>query len=165
MTAGLRNWLTSLIAVSILCAGADALMPSGGPKRVGKLLCGLVLLCTVLMPLSRLDLEGSTQWLEDWWAELECRGGELAEQAEDAARPVIEARYAAYITDKAARLGLPPVSARVTCRAAGEGVLLPGRAEIAGALTAEERETLTAALREEWGLEEDQVCYEGEEMP
>lgn len=165
MTAGFRGWLLSLIAVSILCAIADALMPAGGPRRVGKLLCGLVLLCAVLTPLTRLELAGSEGWLEDWRAGLEREQEELAERAGEVSRSVIEARCAAYIVDKAARMGLPPVEVRVTCRAAGDGVYLPDRAEIAGALSPGEREALSAALREELDLPEDQIAYREENVP
>ena len=165
MTAGLRGWLLSVIAVSILCAAADALMPPGGPKRVGKLVCGLVLLCAVLSPLRELDIESGVRWVEDWQASLEAREGELSAQADEVRRAVIEQEYAAYIVDKAAGLGLPEVSARVTCREEN-GLLLPDRAEVTGPLGGEGRETLARAIREDLGIPpENQIYHEGEETP
>ena len=37
MMEGARMWLLSLLAVSLLCALADALMPPGAVRKVGRL--------------------------------------------------------------------------------------------------------------------------------
>ena len=63
MTA-VRSWLLAVIAVSLLCAVADALMPQGAIKRVGKLVCGLVLIGAVLSPGASLDAEEGQRWLD-----------------------------------------------------------------------------------------------------
>ena len=64
MTA-VRSWLLAVIVVSLMCAAAEALMPPGPGRRVGRLVCGLALLSAVLSPLAGLDLDGGPQWLED----------------------------------------------------------------------------------------------------
>ena len=43
MEAG-RTWLLSVLVTCVLCAAADGLMPPGGVRQVGRLVCGLVLL-------------------------------------------------------------------------------------------------------------------------
>ena len=57
---GMRTWLLSLIFAAVLCAVARALMPEGAVKRVGGLVCGLVLLSAALAPADVLDV-----WLAD----------------------------------------------------------------------------------------------------
>lgn len=52
MMGAVRSWLLAVIAASLLCAVAGALMPPGGVKRVGRLVCGLVMLAAVLSPLA-----------------------------------------------------------------------------------------------------------------
>jgi len=47
-----RGWLLGITGAAILAAVADGLMPEGGVRQVGKLVCGLVLLFAVLAPLS-----------------------------------------------------------------------------------------------------------------
>ena len=37
MMAALKDWLMTVIVVSLLCAAADSIMPEGGVKRVGGL--------------------------------------------------------------------------------------------------------------------------------
>ena len=45
-----REWLLGVTAAAILAALAEGLMQEGGPKRVGRLVCGLVLLAAVFRP-------------------------------------------------------------------------------------------------------------------
>ena len=55
MMGAVGRWLTAVIAVSLLCAAADALMPQGAVKWAGRLVCALVLMGAVLSPLAELD--------------------------------------------------------------------------------------------------------------
>ena len=64
MMGAVRSWLLAVIAASLLCAVAGALMPPGGVKRVGRLVCGLVLLGAVLSPAATLDAAEGQRWLE-----------------------------------------------------------------------------------------------------
>ena len=47
MIGAVRSWLLGLIAVSLVCALADALIPKGAVKRAGRLVCGLTLLAAI----------------------------------------------------------------------------------------------------------------------
>ena len=165
MMDGVRVWLLAIISASMLCALADALMPSGAVKRVGKLVCGLVLLCAVLSPASDLDLSGGREWLENWFDGLEEREKVLEQQVNEERKVIIEREYAAYIVDKAAELGLT-CTARVSCRAGEEGLFLPERAEVSGFLTEGERERLSLVIQEDLGIpEEEQAYVEEGELP
>ena len=66
MMAGVGSWLLSITGASVLCALADGLMPAGPVRRVGRLVCGLMLLAVILAPLAQLDLEGGQRWLEEY---------------------------------------------------------------------------------------------------
>ena len=71
-------------------------------------------------------------WLEDYLAGVGRREDELEEQVNMGMKTIIEERYAAYIVDKAAGLGLS-CAVRVTCEPDGEGLWLPVRVELTGA--------------------------------
>ncbi len=160
-----RGWLLAVISVSLLCAAADALMPPGGVRRVGKLVCGLVLLAAVLSPLDALDLEAGQRWLEDYFASLDQRKAELGETVNDQMKGIIEGEYAAYIVDKAAELGLT-CTARVECRASEEGLYLPIRAEVSGPLDDGGRARLAQIVETDLGIPEGSQFYmEKEEVP
>lgn len=148
-----RQWLLGVLSISLVCALADALMPRGGVKRVGQLVCGLVMALAILAPVADLDLDGGQRWLEDYLAGVGRREDELEEQVNMGMKTIIEERYAAYILDKAAGLGLS-CSVRVTCETDGEGLWLPVRAELTGAASPEARAELAGLLEKELGLTE-----------
>ena len=160
-----RGWLLALIAASLLCALAGALMPSGGVKQVGRLVCGLTLLAAILQPLAGLDMAEVQQWLADYFAALELRETELEETVDGQMKVIIDQRCAAYIVDKAAQLGLT-CEARVECRAEGNGVYLPVRAEVSGTLGEAGRARLASAIAEDLGIpKEEQIYLEKEDVP
>ena len=162
MMAGVQLWLRSVLAVSLICALADALTPEGGVKRVQRLVCGLVLAAAALGPAVRLDVEGGQRWLEDCLDGLELRREQLKE--ETGMKSIIERSFAAYIVDKTAQLGLSPVQARVECREE-DGVYLPKALRVSGPLTREEQEELSRVLEEELGVAREAQTYDEEEEP
>ena len=158
MTA-VRSWLLAVIVVSLMCAAAEALMPPGPGRRVGRLVCGLALLSAVLSPLAGLDLDGGQQWLEDYLSSLDGRTAELEETVNNQMKHIIEGEYAAYIVDKAAELGLT-CTAQVECQRSAEGLYLPVRTEVTGMLTEDIRIQLVRTIAEDLGVpEEAQVYY------
>ena len=157
-----RGWLLTVIGASLICALADALMPPGAVRRVGRLVCGLVLLGAILSPLTQLDLPGGQRWLEDYLASLEAREEDLTETVNSQMKVIIEREYAAYIVDKAARLGLT-CGLRVECGLSEEGLYLPVRVRVTGALTEEERARIAGMIAEDLGVPESEQLYITEE--
>lgn len=162
MMEAVRSWLLTVIAASLICALADALMPPGAVRRVGRLVCGLVLLWAILSPLARLDLSDGRRWLEDYLASLENREAELTETVNGQMKVIIEQEYGAYIVDKAAQLGLT-CGVRVECRLSEEGLYLPLRARVSGALTEREQAQIAQIIREDLGVPESEQLYITEE--
>jgi len=165
MMGAVRSWLLAVISVSLLCAVAGALMPQGAVKRVGRLVCGLVLLAAILSPLAGLDVEAGQEWLDSYLYDMEHREAELKETVNSQLKTIIEEEYAAYIVDKAAQLGAD-CSARVECEESAEGLYLPVRAEITGATTVSVQSKLIRAIEEELGIPaQSQIYVDEEEMP
>ena len=73
MMEHVRQWLSSIVVVSLLLSVVQSLVPKGSLRRVASFLSGLVLLAVLLEPLPKQDLEG-----------LELRG--LQEETEKARR-------------------------------------------------------------------------------
>ena len=162
---GMRTWLLSLIFAAVLCAVARALMPEGAVKRVGGLVCGLVLLSAALAPAVRLSPAAAEAWLSQLSAGREEGEAELRRALEAGMKDIIEREFAAYIVDKAAEWGLT-VTAEVECAASEDGLYLPCRAEVAGPLSQADRSRLTGMIREDLGIpEEGQTYHTGEELP
>ena len=165
MMAGVGSWLLSITGASVLCALADGLMPAGPVRRVGRLVCGLMLLAVILAPLAQLDLEGGQRWLEEYHLGLEDRTQELERQVDEQMKTIIEQEYAAYIVDKAKELGIV-CRARVVCRTGEDGLTVPERVEVTGRFSDEEQSRLTQIIEEELLVPpERQAYYSEEELP
>lgn len=163
MMAGLRSWLLALVAASLICALADALMPKGAVKRVGRLVCGLVLASAILSPLAGLDVESGQSWLERHLASVEFQRAALEEEVNGQMKVIIEQEYAAYIVDKAAQLGAA-CSARTECRRDG-GLYLPQRVEVTGAVPPPLQAELVQIIVRDLGVPEEQIDFSEEEAP
>ena len=165
MMGAVRSWLLAVIAASLLCAVAGALMPPGGVERVGRLVCGLVMLGAVLSPAATLDAAEGQRWLEGWLDSIQHREEELEGTVNQQMKSIIERECAAYIVDKAAQLGLT-CRARVECQPSEDGLYLPVRTEVAGPMTAEVQGRLIRTIAEDLGVPpEAQIYMEEEEMP
>ena len=154
----LREWLTSLVAVSMLLSVAQTLVPEGSIRKIASFTGGLILLVVLLRPLLGADLSRLDLHLEDYERAIGQRQEELASAGEAELAGIIEERTAAYISDKADTLGLA-VKVQVETKPAGDGVPVPWRAELWGPRSP----ALATYMEEELGIPgERQVWHEGE---
>lgn len=146
----IRTWLLSVTVSAMVIAAAEALMPEGSVKRVGKLTGGLILILGLLQPLARLDYDDLYALVEDL-PEAQLRQEQRLEESGEVLKAGIEQELASYIVDKAAQLGAT-CGAAVTCRLGEEGVPIPERAVVTGSLTAQQKEALSVCLEQELGI-------------
>ena len=146
MMAAAREWLTAVVAVTLLLSAAQSLIPEGALRRIASFTGGLILLVTLLRPVLGADLERVTLDLEPYRAAIDGRREELEEAGSAALAEGIAERTAAYISDKADALGLE-VRARVEVRER-DGVPVPWAAE----LTGPQSEALASYLEGELGI-------------
>ena len=106
MIEALRNWLLFILVICVFCALAESLMSSGAVKQVGKLVCGLVILCSLLTPIVSLDIGLGEEWLEEQMRLWDSETTLLKQEATEVSKLIIEEKYAAYIADKAAEQGI-----------------------------------------------------------
>lgn len=115
----LRTWIVSVTACAMVIAAAEALMPDGAVKRVGKLTGGLILVLGLLQPLVKLDY---ADWLDALPAQT--AGAVTQEDLKGAAyapmKSIIERELSAYIVDKGAQLGVT-CTAQVVCETGEDG--------------------------------------------
>ena len=143
----IRGWLLGITAAAILAALAEGMMPEGGVKQVGKLVCGLMLVTAVLRPLGRVEVTDLAPLL----AYDEQQSQVLQEEADGRMKAIIEEELSAYSMDKAAQLGVV-CWIQVVCRLDGEGVFLPVSAEISGVPQGQGRQLVTEFLCADLGL-------------
>ena len=155
MTA-LREWLASIVLVSVLVSAAQTLVPEGSVRKIAAFTGGLILLLTLLQPLLGVRLEMLDLSLEAYRTEVKTQQSVLEQASEKELEELIEQQTAAYIWDKADALGL---EIRVQVCAEGEtgSIPVPVSAELWGTYS----EALAAYLERELGIPaERQVWHE-----
>ena len=143
MMEHVRQWLSSIVVVSLLLSVVQSLVPKGSLRRVASFLSGLVLLAVLLEPLPKLDLEGLE--LRGLQEETEKVRRQLEAEQETALKAGIAEQTEAYISDKAAALGLT-VQAQVETRTGEDGVPLPWSADMEGGYAEELAQWIEAEL-------------------
>ena len=155
----IRGWLLGITGAAILTSVADGLMPEGGIRQVGKLVCGLVILGAVVSPLAgRQELGVSGLWDAK---EAYCREQILLlqEQTDEQMKGIIEEELSAYSMDKARQNGLS-CSIQVTCAAEEGGIWLPKDIKIYGVLTQQEKQLLIRLPIEDLGVDSAQIIFQ-----
>lgn len=107
------------MAVSLLYA----LVPKGAILTAAKCTGSLILVLVMLRPLVTLQIADAAPSLEDWEAAIEEQSEQMTQENAQQMEELIETECSAYISEKAAQLGLS-VSAEVYC-VLREGVPFP----------------------------------------
>ena len=147
----IRDWLMAVITLSVVIAGAQSLMPHGGVRQVGSLVCGLVLLCAFLHPLCALEGGSLVERMESYAFSVGEREEALEYQVEQSRKKVIEEFCAAYIVEQAAQLGLE-CRAEVDCTVGEDGLWIPEAARLWGDFDDVTQSRLTQLLETELGI-------------
>ena len=101
MVAALREWVTSVVLVTLLLSVAQTLIPEGSIRKIAVFTGGLILLTALLQPvlgadLSRLDLDP-----EAYERTVRERREELETAGKRDLSAIIAEKTSAYISDKA----------------------------------------------------------------
>ncbi|MCI9375601.1 MAG: stage III sporulation protein AF [Oscillibacter sp.] len=157
MIGAVREWLTSITAVTLLLSVVQLLAPEGTMRKIIRFTGGLLLLSALLQPILRTDLSQMHLHLSDYRTAITDRAEELDAAGKDALADIIAERTAAYIWDKADALGLD-LNIRVKTELGEDGTPLPASVELKGPRSPE----LAEWIARELGIPaERQVWHEG----
>lgn len=141
----IRSWLLSVTCAALLLALADALMPRGLPRKVGKLTGGLVLFLAVVSPVTQVSEPDLAGWIGTYRAEAAMAAGRLEETDRELLESIIAEETAAYIEGKADELGAV-CRALVICRESESGLPVPAGVTVLGELTEEQQNRLSRLI-------------------
>ena len=160
----LRGWILSLTAAALLTAGAEALLPkSGGVRKAGRLVCGLIMILVLLQPAAARPRVDWAARMTEYRAQAGLYTAGLEETDEMLLQTIIAERSGAYIEETAAGQGIV-CRVTVTCaRSEGEAYPVPRGARIAGDLTEDQRRQVTVLLERELGIDGYSVIWDTEE--
>lgn len=153
----LRSWLLSITCAAMIAAVADALCPKGFPKTLTRMAGGLLLLLAALGPIRSLDEDALSQSVAQLAAS---QSAVETEDQEDMIKSIIAQETAAYISDKAAELGIEEAQVEVRCRMREDGFPAPESVEVRGKGSQEAWAQLEAALEADFALGQDSRTLE-----
>ncbi len=149
----LKSWVLGLTAGALVCSLVLALAPKGRSAAALRLVCGLVTAALLLGPLRSFDFAAYAGGLAAHRAAGETLAEEAAKEARRARLEVIGGACCAYISDKAAELGLGGLSVSVTVTEDGEtGAARPWSAELGGEAADAEKAELARWIEGELGI-------------
>ena len=157
MVEALKEWVTSIVLVTLLLSVAQTLIPEGSIRKIASFTGGLILLVALLQPvlgtdLSRLDLE-----MGEYEQAVRERREELEKVGKSDLSDIIAQRTAAYISDKADTLGIA-VTAEVTVEPGENGVPVPVEARLTGPTSGE----LAEYMEQELGIPRERQVWKDE---
>ena len=102
----LRQWLLGIVSCALLVSFCEQLTPAGALRKLVRFTGGLLLILSILQPVTHLDLDVLPLDLDAYREAAAQVRLELEDEREGALADGIAARTGAYIEDKAAQLGL-----------------------------------------------------------
>ena len=160
--AAIQRWIVSITAMALLTGLCRSLMLPGTARRVGGMVCALLLFTVIVAPVRKLRPEQLGEALSDWAGQYEGYSSALQETDRVLERDLIARQCGAYLEERARSLGCT-CTAAVKCMER-EGVSVPASVTISGTLSAEQREALRSAAVSDLGMEPSQVHF-SEEKP
>ncbi len=161
----MKSWLVSIVCAAMVAAVADALSPKGFPKQLARYAGGLLVLLAVLGPVKRLD----SKVIGDTMADLKGRyGGDteaVAAQNGEVTKAIIAEETAAYISDKAAGLGITQCRVEVRCRLTEEGFPAPETVRVEGCGDEKAWQALSRAITADFAVEASAQTLERKDAP
>ena len=118
-----RTWLFGIVAASMVLSVLYALIPKGAILTAAKCAGSLILILVMLRPLVTLRLEDLAVSYDVWEERTTEQTEQLAQDNLSSMEALIEEECSAYISEKAAQLGLT-VKAEVLCEVR-DGVPFP----------------------------------------
>ena len=154
----IRNYLFSIVAAAILCSLFQQIIQNFQAKSLGKIICGFVLIITVLRPLTKLDnleLDDFSFSYEQSAQDAIIMGQELAY---DARVDIIKNKTEAYILDKAAELN---ADISVSVFVQDSEVPVPISADISGNVSPYVRQQLKQIMEADLGITKENQKWIG----
>lgn len=159
MAESLRSWIISIICAAMFCGIVISITPKGRVHSAVKLLCGIVMIFSILSPITKLNFSEYSENL----AKYKERAAELAESADDyndkLSRTFIEDKCAAYILDKAESCGAELNSVAVSAEWSMDGYWYPNTAEIVCSCSDELTRRLSSWIEAELGITKERQVW------
>lgn len=155
----MNNFILQISVLSIVCGFITSFVPDGGTKHITQMLSTAILLCAVLQPLGRFNLEST-----DFWStkinELESDFAEKNEVVCDSLNKIgIEEQCREYILDKARLKSLIDIDVSIELKESDEGVYVPWSVELYGSFSDRHKREMSELILRDLGIPEERQMW------
>lgn len=160
MIGTVRSWLIGITCAAAIAAAAESMMLKGTVKKIGRGVCGLLLMAALLQPVLGFRYEDLAGELARCRAEAEGYSRILESENQRLMQGVIEEQTGAYIADKAKELGCS-VTVRVECELDETGFPYPFSVTVTGNLTEEQKKALCRSVEADFAIPAERQSFVG----
>jgi len=154
----LRAWILGVVGAALITAVALTVTPEGAAKRVTAVVCGFMMIIALIEPIKAFDYERFKLSIAAMNADGDTIAAAAAVTTENLTAAVIRGKYAAYISDKGANLGVSQISAEVEVANKG-GVWIPVSAAITTDADEARQSALALAIETDLGLSPREMTW------
>jgi hypothetical protein len=158
MMDGLRQYILSVITVSLICGILNGIFKDIAASRLMRLLCGIFMTVTVVAPIVRIDFSDFMEFGVPNSEVATAVASDGEQIAREAITDIIKSESETYVLDKAAQLSTD-ISVDVTV---GEGEYpVPEHVLIAGAVSPNVRARLENLILTDLGITKENQIWTG----
>jgi hypothetical protein len=157
MSEALREYFLSITSAALLCAVMQALVPPGGVRKVAGLIAGMVMIITVLSPLTTLDMPDMAQIFAKLQMEQNADQSGVEVRSRELVAQIVKDQCESKIVDKAVSLGAD-VQADVTVETESE-YPYPAEVTITGSYTDLQKRSLERYIEENLAIAESDQTW------
>lgn len=145
----LREYLLSVSVAAMLCGIASRFLGKKGSAAITRVLLGVFLTVTVLLPLGKLDMSILDQWQLDFSADAQAAIAEGKSEAQNRLADIIKEQTRSYILQRAEQLG---ADITVSVELSDQTLPQPVSVRIRGTLSAQQKQSLCTIITQELGI-------------
>lgn len=161
MTQAFRDYLLSIVAISLLSSLLLTLVPKGNVHRTLSFLCGLAILLVTVGPVATVDFDDLARSISRFGMDADAQTQDVQTDNDELIAAIIKEKAETYILDKATSMGFS-ATAQVEVKT-GEGYPYPYSARIGGHYSRQQKTRLEQDIeanlaipsqRQEWYTDE-----------
>lgn len=133
----------------MLCSIASRFLGKKGSAAITRVLLGVFLTVTVLLPLGKLDMSILDQWQLDFSADAQAAIVEGKSEAQNRLADIIKEQTRSYILQRAEQLG---ADITVSVEVSDQTLPQPVSVRIRGTLSAQQKQSLCTIITQELGI-------------
>ena len=159
MMGEVRQYVISIISVSVICAVFKGILGKGISSRIINVLCGIFMLFTFVGPLKDMDLldvTGIFRWNEDVTGDAVRTGEEFSQNA---MADIISTQITSYVEKKANELG---VEVKIKVTLSDDEIPAPMGMDISGQVSPYIRGQLEDFITENIGISREEIRWKGQ---